>query len=128
MHNIDHPYDQRQYCRLGEKKAPHHPDGIWELALSDFVAPIDPKSYFITSGEAIQKTKKLLLDIADLADKTRKLLKELKKAKGKAVYLETDWTGDGSGLLYLRQKNPRPKSNNPKPKYNKHKQMFNYES
>jgi hypothetical protein len=105
------PQPQNQYkepdqlCKLGNKREEHQPDGIWELVLSNFISPIDPKKYFVTSGEAVQKAKKLEEDIWSLAGKARSLRKLLEKARSPAVYLETEWM-DGSRLI-LKRKNPR---------------------
>lgn len=123
---------------------------VYELRFSDFVQklnpppssnlePLDPANYFITSGDAIQKTIKLLSDlkehskklksiqkkgpafrtysvkVAKATDGARKMLKALQKARGKAVFLETEWgvgsACDSSGnvcqLLLIKPKNPR---------------------
>ena len=102
------PYrEQDPYCKLGNNKELHQPDGIWELILADFVTGIDPKNYFVTSGEACQKAKKLEEDIWLLAGKARKLRNLLEKARGSSTYLETEWT-DG-GRLLLKKKDPRNK-------------------
>ena len=94
-------------CKLGSKREEHQPDGVWELVLNDFLNAIDPKKYFVTSGEAVQKAKKLEEDIWSLAGKARSLRKMLEKAREPAVYLETEWI-DG-GRLILKRKNPRNK-------------------
>lgn len=129
-----------EYPRIGLGQ-PNLP--IYEFDVYDFLCklepppsfkmdPIDPVDYFITSGEAIQKTKylcKVLWENAgrarkrlglikkptkkdkafekecwEQAGKANKMLNELKKARGENVFLETEWRD--STLLVLA-KNPR---------------------
>lgn len=99
--------EQDPFCRLGNEREDHQPEGVWELILSDFLSGVNPKDYFITSGEAVQKIKKLEEDAWALAGKVRKLRKILEKARGPATYLETEWV-DG-GRLLLKRKDPRNK-------------------
>jgi hypothetical protein len=99
--------DDKTYCRLGLEKQDHHPDDVWELVVSDFVQAIDPKQYFITSGDAVQKSKRLVEDFKTMTDAAIKFNKLLMKAKGPATYLETEWTAV-HGLL-IKRKDPRSK-------------------
>ena len=109
------PYQEpEQYCKLGNHRKEHQPDGIFHLVMKDFMTPIDPNTYFITSGEAIAKAEKLEKDIWTMAGKARQLKNLLKQARGPAVYLETEWN---DGRLLLKRKNPR----NPKTKEGKEK-------
>ena len=101
--------EPEQYCKLGNPRKEHQPDGIFHLVMKDFMSAIDPNTYFITSGEAIAKAEKLEKDIWLMAGKARQLKNMLKKARGPAVYLETEWN---DGRLLLKRKNPR----NPKVK------------
>lgn len=95
------------FCKIGGKKQLHQPEAIFELTLSDFFSgPLDPKSYFVTSGEAVRKAEQLEKDIWLMAGKARQLRNLLKKARDKAVYLETEWN---DGRLILKRKNPRNK-------------------
>ncbi|MEM3097480.1 MAG: hypothetical protein QXU32_02005 [Nitrososphaerales archaeon] len=105
-HDIPSYQEPEPYCKIGHKPQPHQPDDIYELVLSEFVSAIDPKNYFVTSGEAIQKAKKLEQDLWHMAGEARKLRRLLEKARGSAVYLETEWQ---DGHLILRRKNPRSK-------------------
>lgn len=100
--------EPRRFCKLGERRLEHQPDGVYELVLSEFITELDPKTYFVTSGEAVRKAEQLEKDIWKMAGKARKLRNYLKKARGPAVYLETEWN---DGMLVLKRKNPR----NPKP-------------
>lgn len=99
--------NDRQYCRLGMEKSDHQPDDVWELVINDFLQPIDPNKYFVTSGDAVQKTKRLVQDIKEMQERASKLLKLLKKAKGAATYLETEWSPIHG--LTLKKKDPRSK-------------------
>lgn len=99
--------EQDPFCKLGNEPEPHQPDGVWELNLASFVTGVNPKDYFITSGEALKKAQRLEEDCWALAGKVRKLRKLLEKARGPATYLETEWV-DG-GRLLLKRKDPRNK-------------------
>lgn len=99
------------HCKIGGKKQLHQPEGIFELVLSDFFkGAIDPKSYFVTSGEAVRKAEQLEKDLWYAAGQARKLKNLLKVAREKAVYLETEWNNDHH--LILKRKNPRNKDKN----------------
>lgn len=102
------------YCKIGGKKQLHQPEAIFELTLSDFFSgAIDPKTYFVTSGEAVRKAEQLEKDLWFAAGQARKLKNLLKTAREKAVYLETEWN---DGRLILKRKNPRNKDKNGKEK------------
>ena len=94
------------YCKIGQKREEHQPDDIFELIIGDFLRAVDPKTYFVTSGEAVQKAKKLEDDLWYLAGQARKLRGLLEKAKGPAKWLETEW--NSFGQLVLKRKWPRP--------------------
>jgi hypothetical protein len=83
--------------------------------MKDFIAPIDPNTYFITSGEAVAKAERLEKDIWLMAGKARQLKNLLKKARGPAVYLETE-RGLEDQIIILKRKNPRNKDKNGKDK------------
>jgi hypothetical protein len=117
----------------------------YELDIHDFLKPIkpppgfdleplDPKQYFITSGDAIQKTtylNKIIWNYAGHARKrlhqlpnptkkdiefekfcweqagaVKKLLNVLIRIKGGNVFFETEWV---DGTIHCVLKNPRPK-------------------
>lgn len=104
------------YCKIGGKLQAHQPEAIFELVLSDFfTGAIDPRTYFVTSGEAVRKAEQLEKDIWLMAGKARQLRNLLKKAREKAVYLETEWN---DGRLILKRKNPRNKGKEEKPNTN----------
>lgn len=88
----------------GETRRNYHQPGVCELILNDFVQQVNPKSYFVTSGDAILKARKLESDLYREAGKVRKLVNALQKMKEDNVYLETSWN---EGRLILKIKNPR---------------------
>ncbi len=130
------------YPRVGQ---PHENinNDVVELVLSDYVTKLtppdgvdlkclDPNAYFITSGDAIQKSKQLKKDLYAYAGKVRnivssteidlsefekacwtnasscvKMINDLIKARGDAIFLETEWVG--KSVLVCRPKNPRVK-------------------
>jgi hypothetical protein len=97
---------------LCQDRLPHQPDGVWCVDLNTFHADlkaIDPKAYFITSGEATIKATKLCEDLKAAHLVAKRLLVILKSLKSDAKYLETQWESD---RLLLKKKNPRPSSRN----------------
>lgn len=83
---------------------------------------IDPVQYFITSGDAVAKSKAMLRDIAAVAAKAKgrygtaakkvvqqaqTLITNLELARGDACFLETEWEDH---VLYVIPKNPRDKT------------------
>jgi hypothetical protein len=71
---------------------------------------ICPKNYYVTSGEAIQKTDRLLSDVQKLLKNLTEFRKSLLKTKGDNAYLELTKCEDGvfSGNIVAR-KNPKVK-------------------
>lgn len=95
-----------------QDRMPHQPKDVWQLDLDNFhddLKSIDPKAYFITSGEAVIKTEKLYEDLERAFHAAKELHHILKTLRGGAKYLETQW--DMNRLL-LKKKNPRPSSRN----------------
>jgi hypothetical protein len=93
-----------------EERMPHQPKNVWTLDVENFhenLKLIDPKAYFITSGEAVKKAEKLCSDLKDALQVAKKLVTILKALKSDAKYLETQRDND---MLLLKQKNPRPTS------------------
>jgi len=81
------------------------PKDIWDA--TDFLnklPSINPRDYFVTSGEAIQKAIKLHGDAKNLVNKAKSFLNELNRAKGKKKYLESSWEDN---KLLVKAKNPR---------------------
>ncbi|MCK9558749.1 MAG: hypothetical protein M0R50_12030, partial [Candidatus Cloacimonetes bacterium] len=96
------------------------------------VPTLNPEMYYVTSGDAICKTTQLQKDLWILvskvkaaigkkptkkhqqylkalyscASKSQVLIDKLKKARGKSVFLETEWR---DGKVIAVAKNPRPK-------------------
>ncbi len=130
--------------KVGDK-IPEDYKGVFELDVYDFLETLNPPKefkleeikpcyFFITSGDAIQKTKFLKDKIWNYAGTARKrlnqmkspsnkakefekecwkqagavtkLLNALEKARGSAVFLETEWHDQ---TLYCIPKNPRTK-------------------
>lgn len=106
----DYTYQQKQdepYAKVilgGENRKSFQPKDTWELDLTDFIGSVDPNDYFVTSGEATLKARKLEADLFQAAGRARKLVNTLKKLKDTNVYLESSWH---DGRLILKAKNPR---------------------
>ena len=94
------------YAKLGKDKVDHQPRNVFSLDINEWIDAIDPKSYFITTGEAVMKAEVLEKDLWRAAGNARKLVKALKDAKANNDYLETEWK---EGVLLLKIKNRRKK-------------------
>lgn len=72
---------------------------------------INPSKYYVTSGEAIQKTDRLISDLTELLSKAKEFKQLLIKSKGDNTYLELTKCEDGvySGNVVAR-KNPKNKN------------------
>lgn len=108
-------------------------DHLIEIRPSDYklsdVPSLNPTEYFITSGDAVQKTKALIRDYKEVIDKVQQcvlhidvskyladvkvqcshaetLLELLLKARGTNIFLETEWN---QHKLLCIPKNPRAK-------------------
>jgi len=139
----------KQYPRVGASTVTGQ---VYELAVDDFLQPmsppnqfemeeLDPNDYFITSGDAVQKTKYLCTIIWSYAGKARKqlngmnqptaaskkferlcweqagsarkMLNALIGIRGEDVFLETEWN---EHMLIVIPKNPRVRKIIPKNK------------
>ena len=98
------PFARVSDVSSAQDRRSYHPKNIWELDITEFVDAVDPKDYFVTSGEATIKARRLEKDLFAMAGKARRLSNLLKKLKGENVYLETTWQ---DGRLLLKAKNPR---------------------
>lgn len=92
-----------RFTKIGNAPDEDDESGVFSLDLSDLKA-VDPSSYFITSGEAVAKAERLDADAWILAGKCRKLLGQLKKARGDSKYLEVTHE---LGEIVCRRKDPR---------------------
>lgn len=116
---------------------------VFELRISDYIMPItpprelnlpkfDPNRYYITSGDAIQKTLQLIEEMEELRkpitdmpgemptqvrdfvtklsnaiDAAHRMMTDLAKARGTALFLETEWA---QNVLICMPKNPRSRT------------------
>ena len=137
-----------EYHLVGDPFDANDPPTVFELRLRDHVICIDPiefkitqpiiqinpSSYFITSGDALDKSIRLEKDLWTLAGKLRAekgsrptkkyvdytsavwkcagkgraLVHKLREVKGSNSFLETEW--DNNGCLLCITKNPRAKT------------------
>lgn len=108
-------------------------DHVRQIKPSDYklsdVPNVNPNEYFITSGDAVQKTKALIRDYKEVIEKLQQcilhldvaqylidvkvqcanaetLLELLLKARGTNIFLETEWN---QHKLLCIPKNPRAK-------------------
>ena len=93
------------YAKLGSEQLPHQQKNVWDAteALAELTA-IDPKTYYITSGEGVRKADKLVRDLYSLAVRARSFKKKMEKARGSAKFLETC---RDDGRLLVKQKNQK---------------------
>lgn len=94
-----------KYARIGEKQEQGQCKKTFVVPIEEYKT-IDPKYYFVTTGEATTKVKVLLNDINELAREVRKLQRQLEKTKGDSDYLETAWE---DGKLLIKKKVARSK-------------------
>lgn len=94
-----------------------------DYGLSQDTPSVDPKSFFVTSGDAVQKARYLVRsivkvvdeldvsqykhDVANTLSQAAKLVRVLEEVKGKNVFLETEF--DAERRLLVIPKNPRSK-------------------
>ena len=91
---------------LGEEQVLDQPQKTWQVPIDDLDG-INPKDYFITTGEAVTKTDQLINDLSELLKNVRKLKKNLLKSRAESKYLETSWV---NGRLIVKRKDPRRKT------------------
>ena len=106
---IDKPKKSYQsmepFAKLGEDPLSHQQKNVWDAteALADLSA-IDPKTYYITSGEGVRKADKLVRDLYSAAVRARSFKRKMEKARGSAKFLETCRE---DGRLLVKQKNQK---------------------
>lgn len=96
---------KEKYAILGDLPEHGQSKKAWILKIDEF-KKINPRDYFVTTGEALTKTEVLLNDLKELTVDIKKLQKELVKTKADSDYLETCWE-DGKLLLKKKEKRPR---------------------
>jgi len=89
---------------IGEEPAEGANPKVFCLLL-DELKTLDPRSYFVTSGEAVRKAEKLEKDVWALVSQCKKLVYRLKKARGESEYLEVTHE---DGHIICRRKDRRP--------------------
>lgn len=94
-----------KYAKIGEEPQKGQSKKIWTVPIDEY-RKIDPKEYFVTTGEATVKIDILLEDIKELSNELRKLKRQLIKTKGDSDYLETCWE---SSELLIKKKEKRGK-------------------
>lgn len=99
--------EEHPYAQLGDEPLPGQPKGVWDITDTlNELKSVDPKEYYITSGEAVKKAEKLVKDAYALAVKARAFREKLKKARGIKKYLET---AHDNNRLCVKCKDPRYK-------------------
>jgi len=102
--------------RIGDPIPADNRPTVYELVIYDhvpFVNPadykvefesIDPHYYFITSGDAVEKTRVLEREMWELAGKVRKHIKTIKKpTKLQKEYEKAVWNAAGKARTLLRR-------------------------
>jgi hypothetical protein len=100
-----------KYAALGDQPEQGQSKKAFILDIDSY-KKIDPREYFITTGEATVKIEVLLNDIKDLTKELKNLQKELIRTKDESDYLETCWEG---GNLVIKKKEKRSRSKNNEP-------------
>lgn len=97
--------DIGKYAIIGTEPKYGQSKKAWVVLIDEY-KKIDPKQYFITTGEGTVKVKVLIDDIKVLLKEAQKLQKQLIKTKGESDYLETCWE---DGKLIMKKKERRIK-------------------
>lgn len=104
--------DKLPYNKLGDKDDNlDNPKSVWIFPdIRETFPTIDPFKYYVTSGEAIQKTEKLISDIQEQLANLILFKKMLLEARGPSKYLEMTKCEDGvyNGNIVAR-KDPKKK-------------------
>lgn len=103
--------EQLNYNLLGGEENLDKPKCVWVFPdISKTIPDIIPSQYFITSGEAIAKTDKLISDLNNTLARVIYLREKLVEARGVSKYLELTKCEDGSysGNIVAR-KDPKKK-------------------
>jgi hypothetical protein len=101
-----------KYATLGEEPVVGQSKKAWVLPIDEYEI-VDPKYYFITTGEATIKINILINALSTGLKQARKLKKLLEKTKGESDYLETCWE---DGKLLVKKKEARKKKPKPEAK------------
>jgi hypothetical protein len=99
-------HESEPFAQLGKKPELHQRKEAWKIDVRASVPHVDPMAYFMTSGEAVIKAKKLEADLWKAAAAARKFANLLEKARGKHKYLELELVG--GGIAIVKTKDPRP--------------------
>ena len=99
---------QTKYAILGEEPKTGQSKKAWIIPIDEYLA-VDPKYYFITTGEATLKIDVLIDDLHTALKQAKKLKKVLINTKGESDYLETCWE---DGKLIVKKKVARKKKTN----------------
>lgn len=94
-----------KYATLGNEPKTGQPKKVFLVPIKDY-SSIDPKSYFVTTGEATVKIDVLIEDLQNMVKHAKNLKKIFVKTKGESDYLETRWE-DGDLLVMKKEKRIR---------------------
>jgi hypothetical protein len=105
-------HQEEHYGRIGDPIGKPRP-AVFELVVEDHVSragAVDPRDYFITSGDAVAKARILAKDLESEghpaeAQRARLLVLALEAARGDAIFLEIEY--DPDHRLLCIPKNPR---------------------
>ncbi len=99
------------YNLLGGEENLDKPKTVWIFPdIANTIPAVDPSKYYVTSGEAIAKTDKLISDLNSTLALAMILKEKLIQARGASKYLELTKCEDGSysGNICAR-KDPKKK-------------------
>jgi hypothetical protein len=105
MNENQNESEKEKYAVLGNEPIPGQPKKVFLVPIEDY-SSIDPKAYFVTTGEATVKIDVLIEDLQNMVRHAKNLKKELIKTKGESDYLETCWE-DGDLLVKKKEKRTR---------------------
>lgn len=106
MSGTEEASNTSKIANIGEEIQEHQLKDTFRLNVSEYVNKIIPDTYFLTSGEAVQKTEQLIEDLKQALKGAKSMHKDLLNARKANKYLETEID---KGEIILRIKNPRDK-------------------
>ena len=93
------------YAIVGEEPTDDQPKKCWKVLIDEYKG-VNPRDFFITTGEAIVKLDHTIKCTRNLLESLKKLRAKMIKSKSTSKYLETSWD---DGILVVKRKDVRSK-------------------
>lgn len=126
MTDLERPIDGTDETVEKQPIEENSKSGSFTLNIDMYSKELNPKKYFLTSGDAVSKTEKLIEDIQGMLSNIKGLHHDLLELRGENKFLETEIN---KGKITMKIKNPRSKKEklvNTKIKLSDLKGLMNY--